>query len=93
MKMAKEQTITVGFKVVKGDHSPDITGVFCIYEHQFSRFPDMIRVMFKDGSTAVYDIHAEHPHPLVLENIEIMRTTKKKIQGYVNKPERRWRKK
>lgn len=64
-----------------------------IYDYDFSEIPDHVRISFKGGRTAVYDLRTEQPHPLVIENIEIMKTTKKKIQGYVNQPERRWRKK
>ena len=86
--------ITIGFKVVKGEHDPEITGIFSTYEHEFSRHPEKIRISFRDGSTAVYDLHTDQPHPLVLKNIEIMKETKKNItQGYVNNPMRRRRKK
>lgn len=86
--------ITIGIKVIEGEHDPEITGIFCTYEHEYSRHPDKIRVSFKDGSTAVYDLHMDQPHPLVLKNIEIMEATKKKItQGYVNQPVRRRRRK
>ena len=65
-----------------------------IYEHKESRIPDRIRVSFGDGSTAVYDLHTEMPHPLVLKNIEIMEQTERNIkQGYVNRTERRRRRK
>lgn len=85
--------ITVGFKIVEGEHDPEITGVFATYEHEYSRHPEKIRVYFRNGSTAVYDLHTDQPHPLVLKNIEIMNQTEKNIkQGYVNKPQRRkWR--
>lgn len=84
--------ITIGFKVVKGEHDPEIIGVFGTYEHEFSRHPDKVRISFRDGSTAVYDLHMDQPHPLVLKNIEIMKETKQNIkQGYVNKPLRRRR--
>ena len=63
-----------------------------IYDHDGSVHPDHIRVSFEDGSTAMYDLRVEQPHPLVIKNIEIMRETKKKItQGYVNYPMRRRR--
>ena len=63
-----------------------------VYEYESSKYPDKIRVSFLDGHTEVYEKRIEQPHPLVLRNIEIMKETKKKI-GYVNRPERRWRKK
>ena len=62
------------------------------YEHESSKYPEQIRVSFGDGHTAVYDMHIDQPHPLVLKNIEIMKETKKNItQGYVNNPMRRRR--
>ena len=65
-----------------------------IYDFEFSEIPDHVRISFKDGRTAVYDLRTDQPHPLVLKNIEIMEETKKKItQGYVNQPERRRRRK
>ena len=59
------------------------------YEHDFSQYPDQIRVSFSDGHTAVYDLRVEQPHPVIVENIKIIRKWK---QGYVNRPERRKRK-
>lgn len=80
--------ITIGFKVVKGEHDPEIIGIFSTYEHEFSRHQEKIRVSFKDGSTAVYDLRVEQPHPVIVENIKIIRKWK---QGYVNQPKRRRR--
>ena len=59
------------------------------YEHECSIYPDQIRVSFSDGHTAVYDLRVEQPHPVIVENIRIIRKWK---QGYVNRPERRKRK-
>ena len=59
-----------------------------IYEHELSTLPDSIRVSFEDGSTAVYDIRMDQPHPIIIENINIIRRMK---QGYVNQPMRRRR--
>ena len=61
-----------------------------VYEHEYSRLPDMIRVSFEDGSTAVYEMRTDLPHPIIIENVKIIRKMK---QGYVNQPERRRRKK
>ena len=64
------------------------------YAYKHSRHPDSIRMSFRDGSTAVYDIRMEQPHPLVVENIKTIRETEKNIkQGYVNRPQRKWRNK
>ena len=59
-----------------------------MYEHEYSKYPEKIRVSFGDGHTAVYDMHIEQPHPVIEENIRIIRKWK---QGYVNNPERRRR--
>lgn len=61
-----------------------------IYEHECSVYPDKIRVSFMDGQTEVYEIMTQQPHPIIMENIRLIRKMK---QGYVNQPERRRRKK
>lgn len=68
---------------------PEILGkVVPYYEFEFSEHPDSIRVSFKDGSTAVYDLRASQPHPIIMENVKIIR----KWNGYNNQPMRRRRK-
>lgn len=58
------------------------------YESEYSTKPDSIRVSFADGSTAVYDLRAEMPAPMIRENIEIIRKWK---TGYQYQPPRRRR--
>lgn len=60
-----------------------------IWEHGFDGLPDAVRVSFEDGSTAVYEIRREQPHPIIVENINIIR---KWNNGYNNQPMRRRRK-
>ena len=60
-----------------------------VYEHENSRYPEKIRLSFMDGHTEVYEIRTQQPHPIVTENIRIIRKWK---QGYVNQPARRRRK-
>ena len=55
------------------------------YDHEWSAHPDSVRISFSDGSTAVYDIRVEQPHPIILENVRIIR----RMNGYVNQPARR----
>ena len=55
------------------------------YEHDCSVHPDSVRISFSDGSTAIYDIRVEQPHPIILENVKIIR----RMNGYVNQPARR----
>ena len=43
------------------------------YDHDWSEHPDSVRISFDDGSTAVYDIRVEQPHPIIRENIRIIR--------------------
>lgn len=63
-----------------------------VYERTDSEIPERVRISFTNGTSAIYDLHTDQPHPLVLKNIEIMKETKKKItQGYVNQPCRRRR--
>ena len=57
-----------------------------VYDRESSEYPEMIRVSFSDGSTAVYELRVEQPAPVIIENIKIIRKWK---QGYVNKPMRR----
>ena len=59
-----------------------------IYDRDVSRHPDSIRVSFEDGTTAVYDIRTEQPHPVIVENIEIIRRWN---NGYMHQPEKRRR--
>lgn len=58
------------------------------YEHEYSKYPEQIRFSFADGHTAVYDMRVDQPHPVIVENIKIIRKWK---QGYVNQPQRRRR--
>ena len=60
-----------------------------IYDYEFSKYPDRIRVSFADGRTFVYDIRTEQPAPVIEENIRIIR----KWKGYVNQPARRRKRK
>ena len=62
-----------------------------IYENEHDGHPDALRVSFEDGSTAVYEIRRDQPHPLTIESIE---TIRKWNTGYMPQPEkrRRWRK-
>lgn len=55
------------------------------YDHEWSAHPDSVRISFSDGSTAIYDIRVEQPHPIILENVRIIR----RMNGYVNQPARR----
>ena len=72
-----------------GKQRPGILGkVVPIYEHDYSVLPEKIRVLFADGRTMVYDIHMEQPHPVIVQNIKLIRKMK---QGYVNRPPRRRR--
>lgn len=60
-----------------------------IYDYEFSKYPDRIRVSFADGRTFVYDIRTEQPAPQIVESVKIIR----KWNGYVNQPARRRRRK
>ena len=60
-----------------------------IYEHEHDGHPDALRVSFEDGSTAVYEIRRDQPHPATVKSIEIIR---KWNNGYNNQPMRRRKK-
>ena len=48
-------------------------GIVVYYDHEMSRYPDRVRFSFMDGTTAIYDIRAEQPAPVIMENIQIIR--------------------
>ena len=60
-----------------------------MYETAYSKYPDRVRISFEDGTTAVYELRYDQPHPIILENVKIIR----KWRGYVNQPPRRRRRK
>ena len=64
--------------------------VVVYYDHEYSEKPDRMRVSFSDGSSAVYELRIEQPqpHPLIVENIQIIRRMK---PTYNNQPIRRRR--
>ena len=82
--------IWTGRRRLETPERPDpLPAVVPIYDRNMSQHPDRIRVSFEDGSTAVYALEVEQPHPLIVQNIEIIRKWK---QGYNNQPMRRRRK-
>ena len=87
--MARSGEITIRVKVVKEvAEDPEIVGVFSYHTDRFSRHPEKIRVSFKDGTTAMYDLRVEQPAPVILENIRIIW----RMVGYEPKHARRGRK-
>lgn len=58
-----------------------------LYDHE-GKYPYSMRVSFDDGTTAIYDLRIEQPHPIIERNCEIIRKWK---QGYNNQPSRRRR--
>ncbi len=55
------------------------------YASDYSAYPEKIRVSFRDGSTQIYELRVEQPHPIIMENIRIIR----KWNGYIYQPKRR----
>ena len=83
------QTKWTGRRRLETPERPAMLGKMVpIYDHNTSKHPDRIRVSFDDGSTVVYAVEVEQPHPLVMESIQIIR----KWNGYNNQPMRRRRK-
>ena len=69
--MAAVSEITVKFRVKEGQIGPGILpGIVTYFDHECSRIPDRIRVSFEDGTTAVYELKIEQPHPIIAENIK-----------------------
>lgn len=56
------------------------------YDYEISKYPDRIRVCFEDGKSFIYELKCTQPHPVIAENIQIIRRMK---QGYINQPARR----
>ena len=65
-----------------------LAGVVGYYDRDASVYPDRVRVSFMDGSTQIYELRTDQPHPVIMGNIRIIRKWK---QGYVNQPRRRRR--
>ena len=62
-------------KVMAEHNKPTIFGTpMPCYDYEDSRHPDHLRVMFSDGTTAIYHIHREQPAPQIRESIEIIRS-------------------
>lgn len=51
--------------------------VAAYYDREDGRYPDRIRVSFKDGQTAVYTLQMDEQHPLLFESIRIIRKWRK----------------
>ena len=81
--MAKAEMV-LNVKVLK---RPDIMGKpVALYDDDWSRIPERVRLCFSDGTTAVYELHQDMPAPIIRENIEIIRKWK---EGYPVKRRRR----
>jgi len=76
--------------LIKPDRPTILPKPMPTYERASSKYPELIRVSFSDGSTAVYQLQVRQPAPVIIENIKIIRKWK---QGYVNQPETRRRRK
>ena len=84
--MAKIGEITIRVTVEEGENDPEIVGILSYHRNEFSRHPEKMRVSFRDGTTAVYDLRVEQPAPVILENIKIIRRMK---EGYQWQKQRR----
>ena len=58
------------------------------YKGKHSRYPEQVRISFKDGNTFVFEMKVEQPAPVIVEKVEIIQP----VVGYP-KPRRRrfWR--
>lgn len=60
-----------------------------IYERTDSEIPEKVRISFTNGTSAIYELHVDQPHPLVKESIRIIRRWRS--EGYQYVPPRRRR--
>lgn len=68
---------------------PNILEKPALYYDDLDEYPYQMRVSFEDGRTIVYERRYDQPHPIIIENVKIIRKWK---QGYNNQPARRRRK-
>lgn len=52
---------------------PNPLGVIPYYESKHSRHPESVRISFDDGSTAVFELKPESPHPQLVAAVTIIR--------------------
>ena len=57
------------------------------YRGKHSRYPEQVRISFGDGNTFIYEMRAEQPAPVILENVKIIQ----RMVGYEPKHARRGR--
>lgn len=60
-----------------------LLGLLAYYRNQFSKIPESIRVSFRNGTTAVYDLHVQQPAPVIWEH------SRSEVIGYQWKGARR----
>ena len=83
--MKRPQTLDEAIEMWGQHHAEVIEKVVLIYENDYSEIPERIRINFKDGHSAVYDLHTDQPAPVILKS---NRNRRMKV-GYQNKPQRR----
>lgn len=42
------------------------------YRGKHNRYPEQVRVSFKDGNTFVFEMRAEQPAPVIAEEVEVI---------------------
>ena len=57
------------------------------YRGKHSRYPEQVRVSFKDGNTFIFEMRAEQPAPVIAEEVEVIDIR----IGYPVRRRRRWR--
>lgn len=83
--MSRPETIEEA-REVWGSARPDMMAeAVPYYASDYSVYPETIRVSFRDGSTQIYELRVEQPHPIIMENVRIIR----RMNGYVYQPPRR----
>lgn len=46
--------------------------VVTTYRGKHSRYPEQVRVSFKDGNTFVFEMRVEQPAPVIAEKVEVI---------------------
>lgn len=75
-------------KEKKNQMRPEVQEVVPYYENDGSIYPERVRIVFRNGKTKIFDLHAEMPAPVIMENIRIIRRME---VGYGNNTESEYR--
>lgn len=61
-----------GFLFPEPERPDVLPKVAATYRGKHSRYPEQVRVSFRDGNTFVYEMRAEQPAPVIAEKVEVI---------------------